>query len=294
VIRVGTAGWSYADWAGVVHPRVPGADFHPLRHLARYVECVEVVATATSFPAREAVQGWLRVLSGAPELAFTAVLHRDFTHRERADSREELERQARAFLAALEPLTLARRLAALLVSMPRTFQHGAHEVRKLGSLHALFGSLPLVLEVRHASWFTPPALSAVRGLGYSLAYLDLPEAWDHPPAWFEPTGPIGYLRLHGRNQAAWFASGADAAGRRDHLYAPAEIAELAARAKRIAARHERSFVIANNPRAGKAVVNAIELLAALRSRPVLAPPELVRAYPRLRPIATREGQQPMF
>jgi uncharacterized protein YecE (DUF72 family) len=278
----------------VVYPRSKGASFHPLRHLARYVDCLEINSTFYAVPQPGAAESWNRALAGYADFVLTAKLHRDFTHRERADSHEELEREARAFLAALEPLRRSRRLTALLVQFPQSFRHGASEVRKLGQLHALFGELPLVLEVRHASWFAPPALSTIRGLGYSLAHIDLPPAWDHPPVWFEPTGRIGYLRLHGRNREAWFDSKAGRDQKYDYLYDEREIAEIVARTRRIAEEHDETYVITNNHFTGKAVVNALELIAQIRARPALAPPELVRAYPRLRACTRPEGQQELF
>ena len=36
MIRVGPAGWSYADWEGPVYPREKPKGFHPLAFLARY------------------------------------------------------------------------------------------------------------------------------------------------------------------------------------------------------------------------------------------------------------------
>ena len=34
-LYIGTAGWSYADWNGIVYPEARGKGFHPLRWLAR-------------------------------------------------------------------------------------------------------------------------------------------------------------------------------------------------------------------------------------------------------------------
>jgi len=42
VIRVGTAGWSYADWEGVVYPKPRPRDFHPLDVLLHSFQCVEL------------------------------------------------------------------------------------------------------------------------------------------------------------------------------------------------------------------------------------------------------------
>jgi hypothetical protein len=103
-----------------------------------------------------------------------------------------------------------------------------------------------VLEVRHASWFVPPPLDTIRGLAYSLAYIDLPPSWDHPPEWHAPTGPIGYLRLHGRNAAQWFRRGAERDDKYDYLYGPEEIDALARKAERIAGEHAETSVVTNN------------------------------------------------
>lgn len=294
MIRVGPAGWSYPDWEGVVYPARTPPGFHPLRYLTRYVDCVEVNSTFYAVPQPAVVEGWVRALFGAPEFALTVKLHRDFTHRERADSHDELEQEAQAFAQALEPLHRARRLHAFLAQFPRNFHYTPQSVRRLGALHALFQQAPVVLEVRHASWFEPPALAAIRGLGYSLAHIDLPAAWDHPPAWHSRTGKIGYLRLHGRNKAAWFDSKAGRDQKYDYLYDPREIEQLAARASRIAVEHDETYVITNNHFSGKAMVNALELLEQLRARKPLAPPDLVRAYPHLKDHIVRDGQQDLF
>ena len=140
----------------------------------------------------------------------------------------------------------------------------------------------------------------IAGLGYSLAYIDLPAAHDHPPPWHEPTGPIGYLRLHGRNSATWFAERAGRDARYDYLYCRAELGELGARAQRIARVHDETFVITNNHFEGKAVANALEILSELRGGIVDGPAELVRTYPRLAPVVrvvadpSRAGQGELF
>jgi uncharacterized protein YecE (DUF72 family) len=292
LIRTGTAGWSYADWEGVVYPRHKGPSFHPLRYLSHYIECVEVNSTFYAHPARDVVAGWSRVLAGRPNFVITAKLHKDFTH---ADSlAKDAEVAAGSFLAALEPILTSQRLRALLAQFPVTFQYGASELRRLSRLHALFGSLPLVLELRHASWFQPPALNAIRGLGCSLAHIDLPAAWNHPPTWFPPVGGIGYLRLHGRNKAAWFDPRAGRDQKYDYLYTEAEVGEIAARTQRIAKEHDETFVITNNHFTGKALVNALQLIARLRGQPTLAPAELAHVYPELSRCTRHGGQQELF
>ncbi len=61
-----------------------------------------------------------------------------------------------------------------------------------------------------------------------------------------------------------------------------------------AAASDETFVITNNHFAGKAVANALELIAILDEAPPSAPAELVEAYPHLRSLTRVEGQQSLF
>jgi len=294
VIRVGPAGWSYPDWEGVVYPREKPRGFHPLSYLARFVDCLEVNSTFYALPASHSTSRWASLLEGRPDFRLTAKLHRDFTHFDHGNTETDPEKQAAVFLEGLAPLVRTRRLAALLVQFPISFHHGPAEVRRLGWLHAQLGKVPLVLEVRHESWYTPPALAAITGLGFSLAHIDLPPAWNHPPPWHAPTGPVGYLRLHGRNRTSWFDREAGRDARYDYLYSPEELDPLIAKARRLAAEYDETYVITNNHFSGKAVANAIEIRAGLHGHPVSAPPELVKAFPRLAASAQVSGQQELF
>ena len=186
-------------------------------------------------------------------------------------------------------------LAGVLVQFPATFHAGPEEVRRLGRIRSLLDPLPLVLEVRHRSWFEPPQLKSLGGLGYSVAHIDLPSVWDHPPARFRPTGPIGYLRLHGRNHSTWFRAGVGRDARYDYLYAPPEVGELVERADAISREVDETWVVTNNHFEGQAVANALELKWLLGGRePVAAPATLVEAFPHLESLTRSVGQQGMF
>ncbi len=294
MIRVGPAGWSYPDWEGRVYPAHKPHGFHALPFLARYFEGIEIDSSFYAVPRRENAQRWATLVAPHPKFRFWVKLHRDFTHSSAEHTDAEIEKRVHEFRDGIEPLVKARKLEALLAQFPVTFLFGKTEVRRLGRIRALFDPLPCVLEVRHASWFTPPAIDTIRGLGYSLAHIDLPPAWNHPPAWHESTGPIGYLRLHGRNATQWFREGAERDDRYDYLYNRAELDLLARRAERIAKGHDTTAVVTNNHFGGQAVANALELLHLLRGEPVPAPQEIVESFPRLRASVRIEGQQPLF
>jgi uncharacterized protein YecE (DUF72 family) len=99
------------------------------------------------------------------------------------------------------------------------------------------------------------------------------------------TSPVGYLRLHGRNVANWFAEGADAAARSDYRY-PAEELEAMVGVVEVLSRQAReTYLITNNHFRGQAALNALELRHTLHRAPVPVPPPLLAAYPELRSIA---------
>jgi uncharacterized protein YecE (DUF72 family) len=272
--------------------RPPG--FHPLRFLAPYVDCIEINSSFYALPRREHAENWARIVADRPAFRFVAKLHRSFTHEPEPDDPAKWEEAARAFLEGIAPLERARKLACILVQFPVGFTFGATEVRRLGRLHALLAPRALVLEVRHHTWFTPPALDTVRGLSYSLAWIDLPSAWNHPPEWHTPTGSLGYLRLHGRNASTWFARDSTRDARYDYLYARDELGPLVEKARRIEALTGETYVITNNHFEGKAVANALEITALLRGGPVPAPAEIVHSFPELASSVRIEGQGELF
>jgi uncharacterized protein YecE (DUF72 family) len=280
---------------GRVYPAIQPPGFHPLSFLSRYFDTVEINSSFYALPRAEHAQRWARLVADRPRFRFLVKLNREFTHASESERDPgALSALAGEFRAGIEPLSHAKRLAAVLAQFPVGFQYGAEEVRRLGRLRALFADVPLVLETRHASWFTPPALDAVRGLSYSLAYVDLPPAWNHPPEWHTSTGPIGYLRLHGRNSTQWFRRGAERDDKYDYLYDNAELGALVRKAERISAEHEETSVVTNNHFEGKAVANAFEILSMLSREPVSAPGEIVDAFPHLRAHVRIEGQQNLF
>ncbi|MFT7676892.1 MAG: hypothetical protein ACI8QC_000869 [Planctomycetota bacterium] len=289
MIRVATAGWSYPDWEGRVYPRAKPSGFHPLRHLSRYLDGIEVNSPFYALPRPDVVSRWAEIVQAQPEFRFVVKLYQGFTHRPVDEGRWKEE--AASFLTAMQPLQRKQLLSAVLVQFPVTFQHGAEEVRRLGRLRALFPDLPLVLELRHQSWFERPAFDTIRGLSYSLAHVDLPVAWNHPPERHGPTGPIGYLRLHGRNSEQWFRKEATRDERYDYLYNPPEVGELTRKAASIASETDETWIVTNNHFAGQAVANAIEIQYMLAGKkPVPAWPEIVSSYPHLGPLTEISGQ----
>ena len=294
MIRVGPAGWSYADWEGRVYPKRKPPGFHPLAVLARSLDCVELNSSFYATPRADYAESWLRHVADHPDFRFTAKLEGTFTHEPWPADRGELEARVAAFTHGLSPLVAAGRFGALLVQFPLSFRQHPRSLARLERIAEHFSFAPRVLEVRHRSWFTPDALAAVARLGYSVAEIDLPAGPDHPPRDFHAEGELGYLRIHGRNASAWFDAKAGRDQRYDYLYGADEVAGLADRARRLAEGHDETYVVTNNHFAGKAVVNALELLASLGGSPPTGPVELIESYPRLEGLVRPLGQGSLF
>ena len=101
------------------------------------------------------------------------------------------------------------------------------------------------------------------------------------------TGPVGYLRAHGRRREKWFEFGDDREARYDYLYAPDELQDLAARARELLEKTPEVYVIFNNHPRGQAVANALELSHILTGRAFPLPLGLIAAFPRLAEVGTR-------
>lgn len=296
MIRVGVAGWAYRDWEGIVYPQPKPRGFHGLQHLASFFDLMEVNSSFYAPPRPPSVVDWLRRTETGPEgreFRFAAKLHQSFTHTE-PKAGSDLQESAQAFQASLAPLLNSGRLSALLAQFPVSFARTSGGERRVHELCDAFAAWPLAFELRHRSWFEPQGLALLRSRGASLLQIDLPAAKDHPPPRFAPTGPLGYLRLHGRNSRDWFRRGSGRDARYDYLYDERELDDLEATARGLAEEHDEVLVVTNNHFEGQAVVNALELQARLEGGPVSAPAELIQRYPRLGAIAKTSGQGKLF
>jgi len=269
----GISGWSYPDWEGWVYPPRCG---DTLAYIAPYVDFIEINSTFYAVPQAAMAARWLDRTQHLADFFFTAKLHRAFTHEGLRDAAT-----ATAFREGLGPLRAGGRLQALLAQFPASFDDTAEHAARLAWLRDAFHEVPLIVEVRHRSWQAPAALAFLQRLGVSVASLDYPS----DAASFDldtcRVGTERYLRLHGRNREAW---GNPQAGRDqtyNYLYNADELDALAARAQRLQQGARPAMVAANNHFRGQALVNALELRARARHRPVEVPALLQARYPRL-------------
>jgi uncharacterized protein YecE (DUF72 family) len=278
VIRFGPAGWEYPDWTGVVYPRGAPRSFDRLAALARYFSTVEVNATFyRPFPADVAAR-WCERVAAAPGFRFGAKVWRRFTHERGEALTAEDVQSARA---ALDRLHAEGRLGAALLQFPWSFKREAAAEEWLRGVLAALAGLPLVVEVRHASWDTPEVREELAAAGAGIVNVDQPLFGRSLRPAAHVTAPVAYVRVHGRNYRDWFRKGAGRDARYDYLYTAGELAPWAERVKELAASPLAPdvYVVTNNHFRGQAVANAKMLEAMVEGRRVEAPAELVRAFP---------------
>lgn len=282
MIRIGPAGWSYKDWEGIVYPQKPGKNFDPLEYLARFFNTIEINSSFYRPPTASTTRAWIKRVDHNPKFTFTAKLHRLFTHeRGKATAKDEKE-----FKDGMAPFLKAGKLGALLLQFPWSFKNTVDDRLYLAKLLERFQKYPLVLEVRHASWNTPAMYEWLQERGVGICNIDQPVFSKSIKPAALTTSPVGYVRLHGRNYQNWFREKAGRDERYDYLYTLDELDSWLKRIKDVARHTRESYVITNNHFRGQAVVNALEIEAAVKEKPVSAPPPLFATYPRLSESAT--------
>ena len=304
MIAIGTSGWNYPSgrgtWNGVFYPARRPRGFDELAYFAEHFDTVEVNSTFYRMPEPDLSRAWVRRTPAG--FTFSVKLFQQFTHPDMFLSRSGAAgwdvsmAEVDQFRSGVNPIAEAGRLAAVLVQFPPSFHAGpeAH-----GYLDWLLGSLagyPLAVELRHRSWSDAgdDTASRLAAHGAAWTWIDEPRfesslRQDRAP----DTGPgLTYIRLHGRNAAAWWDH-AESADRYDYLYSAAELQPFAARARAASASGRRVLLYMNNHFSAKAVANAAVLKHTL-DQPVTGdyPAEMIRRYPDLEGLV-RSSELPL-
>ncbi|MFH9573417.1 DUF72 domain-containing protein [Streptomyces sp. NPDC017454] len=187
---VGTSGWQYRDWRGVLYP--PGL---PVRlWLERYAAGFATVEINNAFyrlPTRETFEAWRDRVPADFVVAVKA--SRYLTHIKRLRDPEEPVDRLMTRAAGL-----GDRLGPVLLQLPPTLRGDA------GLLDACLARFPpgtrVAVEPRHASWWTPEVRGVLESRGAALCWADV-RARPVAPLW--RTTDWGYVRFHQGRAAPW-------------------------------------------------------------------------------------------
>jgi uncharacterized protein YecE (DUF72 family) len=242
MIYLGTSGYYYDDWVGPVYPQdLAKRDWLPF--YASTFRTVEMNVTYYRVPSLRMVRGWVE---RTPEdFLFSLKANRELTH-ERKDPDFE------PFVASLEPLREAGRLACVLAQFPYSFKPSAESRDYLLDLRSGLGDLPVVVEFRNHGWVEEGTFDLLQELEFGFCCVDEPRMRGLMPPIAKVTGPMAYVRFHGRNAAKWWQHD-HAWERYDYTYSEEELREWVPRIRQLDQQAPLTLVYANNHYRGQSV-----------------------------------------
>lgn len=296
-VLVGTAGFSFKDWEGIVYPAdLKKRKLHPLTYYAQFYDCCEINASFYGHIRANSAQQWCDLVTAVnPAFMFTAKLNKNFTHASSTTianavasstnldpelGRGRLDYTEHAAKAGLDVLGNNRCLGALLMQFPATFQNTAPNREYLARLIERFRVYPLAVEVRNESWNEPAVLRTFTEAGVAFCNIDQPNIDESLRGTTHVTAKIAYVRLYANSYSPWLGPDKDA-NLTDYLHTREQLLEWKRRIETIRAGAEKTFVIANNHPNGQSAANALELKSLIDGVTAAAPPSLAKAYPQL-------------
>ena len=234
-VRIGTSGWSYDHWDGVLYrPGLPVAE-----RLGRYTEVFDTVELNASFyrwPRDVTFEGWHRRLPAG--FTMSVKTHRGLSHFRRLLNpepwAERLERCQRALGDTRE---------AVLVQLHPGLQRDDERLEHF--LSVVPDWIRIAVEARHPSWNDPQIHHLLERHRASYVVTSGPGMGCHLCA----TTDLVYLRMHGPDTAPLYAGS----------YSAADLRWWADRIREWQQQGRRVLVYFNNDGDGHAVRNALDL-----------------------------------
>jgi uncharacterized protein YecE (DUF72 family) len=238
-IRIGTSGWSYDHWEGLVYPRC----IRPSDRLSYYVshfDTVEINSTFYRWPPDATFIDWHH--RTPKDFLITVKAPRGLTHRVRL---LRPERWTERVLSGMH--NLAGKRGVLLVQLPPDMPRDLARLDYF--LHQLPEWLRVALEFRHPSWHNDEVFSLLEQ--HRAAYCVMSGAG--LPCLLRATAPFVYVRLHGPDSQHLYGGS----------YSDADLSWWAQRIREWERLGLDVFAYFNNDGGGNAVRNAKTLINLL-------------------------------
>ncbi len=280
-IRVGTCSWADETLTKVWYPPGVRSGEERLRYYAKHFDVVEANSTYYRLPDRHMVELWAQRTPPGFTMHVKAfgVMTRHPVKVEQlptdlrdvpTDERGRVDRPPREFRAevfkrfreALDPLRETGKLGGILLQFP---PYVVYKPQSLEYIEWSQGQLPgdqILIEFRHASWLDEQNRAATlsfledRGLNYVIVDAPRSGARNVLPTVVAVTGPIAYVRFHGRNEQTWNKRTGSAAERFDYLYSEDELREWAPQLGELANQSQEVYAMFNNN--GRSTIPSLE------------------------------------
>ena len=205
MILLGTSGFSFPDWDGVFYP--PGlVRARQFDYYVRQFGAVEINSTYYRVPPPSTMATLER--KSPPGFEFIVKANQEMTHKQ-SYSPELYE----AFHAAMAPLSRARKLGGVLAQFPQAFHRSDNTERFLVEFQERMEGIPLFVEFRHNSWMHEDVFDFLEKKSLGYVSVDEPDLPGLLPRVARATGPLAYVRFHGRNKRNWYLRDEGAADR---------------------------------------------------------------------------------
>ena len=243
-VSLGTSGWSYKEWEGVLYPR---GEKRKLTYYSRYFETVEIDSTYYAYPSKAMVQGYARATPEA--FVFSAKLPKLITHEKRLDVGRGVEQDLMRFLHVMRPLEDAGKLGALLVQLPPSFSYEGGLASLKGFLEVAPSDLRFAVEFRNLSWLRPETWDLLRAHSVAYTIVDEPLLPPDPVV----TADFAFIRWHGRGARPWY----------NYRYTDEQLKAWTPRVREVAAKVKKVYGYHNNHPYGHAVEGALKEMELL-------------------------------
>lgn len=262
MIKVGTSGFSFADWKGPVYP--PGLRE---REMLSFYEkelgfnVLEVNFTYYTLPSPKSFAAMSKKTSG--DFEFVVKSYKGMTHEIRDRKTGEIlnnQEIFEGFKLSLVPLIGDGKLSCVLAQFPFGFFPNKVNFDYLDQFKERMRDVPLVFEFRNQSWLNEGAFQFLKKNEIGYCIVDEPKLPKLMPYLSKATSGVGYFRFHGRNPN-WF--NVPASVRYDYLYSEEELKEFVPDIKDISKKTIKTFVFFNNCYAGSAAKNAAQMAKML-------------------------------
>ncbi|WP_409290154.1 DUF72 domain-containing protein [Peribacillus sp. SCS-37] len=267
MIYIGVTGWG--DHDSIYPDKMAAKD--KLKEYGGHFPAVEVDASFYAVQPKRNVERWIASVPAG--FQFIVKAYQGMTGHQRGkipfDSREEM---FAAFRDSVQPFQEAGKLAMILFQFPPWFDCSKENVETLRYCRKEMGGLPLALEFRNQSWYSPPfkekTLQFMESEGWIHTVCDEPQAGEGSvPLILKATDKKKTLmRLHGRNVHGWTKPAAGDKWREVrylYRYNHKELTELAEQIRALHEETEDVFVLFNNNSGGDAADNAKQIIEIL-------------------------------
>lgn len=244
--RIGTSGYSFADWKGNFYPKKI-AQKELLAFYAKHFNTVEVNYTYYRQPTQKSMSGM--VASTPDDFQFFVKAFNEFTHKTNLAGVAE-------FNDGIQPMVEAGKLGGLLFQFPQSFKRVADNRRYLAKVFDEFADYKLAIEFRDKSWHHPDVSSGLQKYGAALVSVDVPKVSTLFPNMTEMTSSIGYIRFHSRNGDNWY-KGTEA--RYDYDYSDEELKQWLPILRAYSKFAKTIYIYFNNCHRGSAAKNAASM-----------------------------------